>query len=91
MFARNRSKERNSTPKVTPPSPSYMTNERFGTPSFTRHWTIQFIAQLFADVSRSGLPCRPAQQPRQQACRRPSSADLKTRCTWLVQQQPALC
>ncbi|KAK4130413.1 hypothetical protein BT67DRAFT_429578 [Trichocladium antarcticum] len=29
MFARNRSKERNSTPKVTPPSPSYMTNERF--------------------------------------------------------------
>lgn len=30
MFARGRSKERNSTRKVTPPSPSYMSNEQFG-------------------------------------------------------------
>ncbi|KAL2257906.1 hypothetical protein VTK26DRAFT_8990 [Humicola hyalothermophila] len=29
MFARGKSKERSSTRKVTPPSPSYMTNEQF--------------------------------------------------------------
>lgn len=33
MFARGKSKERSSTRKVTPPSPSYMTNEQFGTPA----------------------------------------------------------
>lgn len=30
MFARGSSKERSSTRKVTPPSPSYMSNEQFG-------------------------------------------------------------
>jgi hypothetical protein len=30
MFARGSSKERNSTRKVTPPSPSYMSSEQFG-------------------------------------------------------------
>jgi hypothetical protein len=65
MFARSRSKERGSTRKVTPPSPSYMTNEQFGTPSFTRDGVFQLMAQLFADVSRSGISCGPAQQPRQ--------------------------
>jgi len=30
MFARGKSKERGSTRKVTPPSPSYMSNEQFG-------------------------------------------------------------
>ncbi len=29
MFARGGSKERSSTRKVTPPSPSYMSNEQF--------------------------------------------------------------
>jgi hypothetical protein len=31
MFARGSSKERGATRKVTPPSPSYMSNEQFGT------------------------------------------------------------
>jgi hypothetical protein len=30
MFTRGSSKERSSTRKVTPPSPSYMSNEQFG-------------------------------------------------------------
>jgi hypothetical protein len=30
MFARGNSKERTSTRKVTPPSPSYMSNDQFG-------------------------------------------------------------
>jgi hypothetical protein len=31
MFARSGSKERSSPRKVTPPTPSYMSNEQFGT------------------------------------------------------------
>lgn len=30
MFARGKSKERTSSRKVTPPSPSYMSNDQFG-------------------------------------------------------------
>lgn len=58
MFARSKSKDRSSTRKVTPPSPSYMTNDQFGT-STTAHciaWQHgpMLSGQLLLTLSSSG-------------------------------------
>jgi hypothetical protein len=64
MFTRGSSKERSSTRKVTPPSPSYMTNEQFGTPALPPAPTeMQLMARLLADPFGSRLSSRPTQQP----------------------------
>jgi hypothetical protein len=38
MFARGKSKDRTSSRKVTPPSPSYMSNDQFGTAERSLHF-----------------------------------------------------
>jgi hypothetical protein len=66
MFARGGSKERSSTRKVTPPAPSYMSNEQFGTHAAfrlsERHAAL--MARPVADhiyLFLSRVPRRPSQ------------------------------
>lgn len=55
MFMAGKSKERGSTRKVTPPSPSYMTNEQFGTSCLLRVSSRENSVGPFADNARQLL------------------------------------